>query len=179
MRSSFSRSRCVVAILAVKAGLEGRKRVTANVPLQAPRLEAFVGLRLPGALPNFDRLRTREILPQGKVASPAPTPFKLEYLSFDLNSLTLPWIAAKMIRTESARVPPKRRAELNYKKSQFATANYKQLDYPHRLNFYEIPPTADITLEEFEQWAIDRLKSMSHYTNSRPIVANEQQYSPN
>jgi len=34
------------------------------------------------------------------------------------------------------------------------------LQYPHRLNFYTVPPTADITLEQFEQWAIDRLRGM-------------------
>jgi DNA primase large subunit len=31
-------------------------------------------------------------------------------------------------------------------------------DYPTRLNFYSDAPTADITLEQFEQWAIDRLR---------------------
>jgi DNA primase large subunit len=65
-----------------------------------------------------------------------------------------------MIRQDFNRVDPKRRAALNHKKSQFAIATYKAQDYPHRLNFYEVPPTAEITLEEFEQWAIDRLKSM-------------------
>lgn len=30
--------------------------------------------------------------------------------------------------------------------------------YPHRLNFYERPPVEEITLEEFETWAIDRLR---------------------
>lgn len=30
--------------------------------------------------------------------------------------------------------------------------------YPHRLSFYRIPPLDEITLEEFETWAIDRLK---------------------
>ena len=31
------------------------------------------------------------------------------------------------------------------------------VSYPHRLNFYSIPPEKEITLEEFELWAIDRL----------------------
>ena len=66
-----------------------------------------------------------------------------------------------MIRQDFTRVDPKRRATLNHKKSQFATAAYKAQEYPYRLNFYEVPPTAEITLEEFEQWAIDRLKSAS------------------
>ncbi|QOU22832.1 hypothetical protein BRETT_003018 [Brettanomyces bruxellensis] len=30
--------------------------------------------------------------------------------------------------------------------------------YPHRLSFYRLPPTEEITLEEFETWAIDRLQ---------------------
>lgn len=30
--------------------------------------------------------------------------------------------------------------------------------YSHRLSFYDIPPLDEITLEEFELWAIDRLK---------------------
>jgi DNA primase large subunit len=30
-------------------------------------------------------------------------------------------------------------------------------NYPHRLNFYSVPPLQEITLEEFELWAIDRL----------------------
>jgi DNA primase large subunit len=64
-----------------------------------------------------------------------------------------------MIRQEFNRIDPKRRANLNYKKTQFATPTFKQQDYPYRLNFYDTPPTAEITLEQFEQWAIDRLKS--------------------
>jgi len=34
--------------------------------------------------------------------------------------------------------------------------------YPHRLNFYTVPPRNEITLEEFELWAIDRLYGMLH-----------------
>ncbi|GAA5854363.1 hypothetical protein JCM3766R1_002298 [Sporobolomyces carnicolor] len=33
--------------------------------------------------------------------------------------------------------------------------------YPHRLNFYEQPPTEEITLEQFEVWAIDRLRLLA------------------
>ncbi|VVT51809.1 uncharacterized protein SAPINGB_P003220 [Magnusiomyces paraingens] len=32
------------------------------------------------------------------------------------------------------------------------------LTYPYRLNFYDTPPTLEITAEEFEQWAIDRMR---------------------
>ncbi|KAI9800191.1 MAG: hypothetical protein M1825_004175 [Sarcosagium campestre] len=66
-----------------------------------------------------------------------------------------------MIRQESARIDPKRRATLDYKKRQFANATFKQHDYPFRLNFYDSPPTAEITLEQFEQWAIDRLRILA------------------
>ena len=63
-----------------------------------------------------------------------------------------------MIRSDAARVDPKRR-HLDHKKKQFATAAYKEQNYPHRLNFYDVPPTAEISLEDFETWAIDRLRS--------------------
>ncbi|KWU42976.1 DNA primase, large subunit [Rhodotorula sp. JG-1b] len=33
--------------------------------------------------------------------------------------------------------------------------------YPHRLNLYERPPTDEVTLEEFEIWAIDRLRLLA------------------
>ena len=66
-----------------------------------------------------------------------------------------------MIRQDYNRIDPKRRSRIDYKKKQFAIPTYKQQDYPHRLSLYEIPPTAEITLEQFEQWAIDRLRSIA------------------
>ena len=66
-----------------------------------------------------------------------------------------------MIRQDYNRIDPKRRSTLDHKKRQFATPTYKQQEYPHRLNLYELPPTAEITLEQFEQWAIDRLRSIT------------------
>ncbi|GAA6010672.1 hypothetical protein JCM10207_007798 [Rhodosporidiobolus poonsookiae] len=33
--------------------------------------------------------------------------------------------------------------------------------YPHRLNLYERPPLEEVTLEEFEVWAIDRLRLLA------------------
>jgi DNA primase large subunit len=63
-----------------------------------------------------------------------------------------------MIRSDIQRLDAKRR-QINERKKQFADAAYKQQDYPHRLNFYEIPPTSEISLEDFEKWAIDRLRS--------------------
>ena len=64
-----------------------------------------------------------------------------------------------MIKSDINRIDPKRRTTIDHKKQQFATPLYKQQEHQHRLNLYETPPTADITLEEFEQWAIDRLRS--------------------
>lgn len=64
-----------------------------------------------------------------------------------------------MLRQDSSRIDPKRR-NVDYRKAQFANPTYKETQYPHRLNFYETPPTADITLEQFEQWAIDRLRGI-------------------
>jgi DNA primase large subunit len=39
--------------------------------------------------------------------------------------------------------------------------------YPHRLNFYSTPPRSEITLEEFELWAIDRLYGSCHSNTSQ------------
>jgi DNA primase large subunit len=62
------------------------------------------------------------------------------------------------------RIDAKRRNVLDHRKKQFADPAYKDTQYPHRLNFYATPPTADITLEQFEQWAIDRLRSAYRQT---------------
>jgi len=61
----------------------------------------------------------------------------------------------------ASRIDPKRRAQVDFKKRQFAKPEYEQQEYNHRLNFYTLPPTAEITLEEFETWAIDRMKGMA------------------
>jgi DNA primase large subunit len=65
-----------------------------------------------------------------------------------------------MIRQDPSRFS--KRQKPDYRKTQFEEKPaYKGLNYPYRLNFYAIPPTADITLEQFEQWAIDRLRGMT------------------
>lgn len=56
------------------------------------------------------------------------------------------------------RFDPKRRNVVDHRKKQFTSPQYKDAEYPNRLNFYTDAPTADITLEQFEQWAIDRLR---------------------
>src|SRR3569833_2282862 len=63
-----------------------------------------------------------------------------------------------MIRQDYNRIDAKRR-NVDHRKKQFAEAAYKETQYPSRLNYYSTPPTADITLEQFEQWAVDRLRS--------------------
>lgn len=69
-----------------------------------------------------------------------------------------------MIRQDFARIDSKRRNNVDHRKKQFATPAYQNLEYKHRLNFYVTPPTADITLEQFEQWAIDRLRGALPFT---------------
>ena len=64
-----------------------------------------------------------------------------------------------MIKQEFNRIDPKRRNTIDYKKKQFASPAFDKQEYHHRLNIYETPPIADITLEDFEKWAIDRLRS--------------------
>jgi DNA primase large subunit len=75
-----------------------------------------------------------------------------------------------MIRSEYARVDPKRRNVLDPKKKQFAQAVWQQQEYKHRLNFYTLPPTAEISLEQFEEWAINRLKGRSISFNLKERV---------
>lgn len=38
--------------------------------------------------------------------------------------------------------------------------------YPFRLNMYTVPPVHDITVEEFEQWALDRLRVLAEIENA-------------
>lgn len=42
--------------------------------------------------------------------------------------------------------------------------------YPHRLNLYERPPLDELTIEEFEVWAIDRLRRTFSFS---PLPASE------
>ncbi|KAJ3566814.1 hypothetical protein NPX13_g6993 [Xylaria arbuscula] len=66
-----------------------------------------------------------------------------------------------MLRQDFNRPDLKRRALADHRKKQFADPAYQATEYHHRLNFYATPPTADITLEQFEQWAIDRLRVLA------------------
>lgn len=69
-----------------------------------------------------------------------------------------------MLRQDYNRIDPKRRNVVDHRKKQFASAQFKDAEYNSRLNFYSEPPTSDITLEQFEQWAIDRLRGMGIYS---------------
>lgn len=78
-----------------------------------------------------------------------------------------------MQRQSYNRIDPKRKHTTDHRKRQFAEPIYKETQYPHRLNFYANPPTADITLEQFEQWAIDRLRSKQPtYSTNHVVVRN-------
>lgn len=67
-----------------------------------------------------------------------------------------------MIRQNMDRIEVKRRGNIAPRQKQFVQPIYKDLSYDFRLNFYANAPTKDITLEEFETWAIDRLRGMSN-----------------
>ena len=69
---------------------------------------------------------------------------------------------SKMLAATTApRIDPKKRAVLDPRKRQFAKAQYVEQDYEHRMNFYTIPPTGDVSLEQFEEWGIARLKILA------------------
>jgi hypothetical protein len=76
--------------------------------------------------------------------------------------LSLLWAPLSMFRTahSSANTPHASR-RLEVKRYD------KELRYPHRLNFYHRPPLEEITVEEFETWAIDRLRSMTLLPSKR------------
>ena len=59
------------------------------------------------------------------------------------------------------RADAKRRAAVDPRKRQFVESQWASHDYAHRMNFYTLPPTGDISLEEFEEWGIARLKVLA------------------
>jgi DNA primase large subunit len=64
-----------------------------------------------------------------------------------------------MIKQDPNRIQANKRTVLNAARKQFAT-KAAEGEYTHRLNFYKDAPKGDITLEQFEQWAIDRLRGL-------------------
>ncbi|TKA69804.1 hypothetical protein B0A55_06460 [Friedmanniomyces simplex] len=80
--------------------------------------------------------------------------------------------------TSAPRIDGKKRAVLDARKRQFAKATWEAEAYPHRLNFYLTPPTGDIALEQFEEWAIARLKVLAEleacqFRNRSPAETEE------
>ncbi|KJX99776.1 DNA primase large subunit like protein [Zymoseptoria brevis] len=78
----------------------------------------------------------------------------------------------------ASRIDAKRRAVVNPKRQQFQQAAFAEQDYAHRMNFYIIPPTGDITLEQFEEWGIARLKVLAEleacqFRNKTPTETEE------
>ncbi|KAI0256770.1 DNA primase large subunit [Lactifluus subvellereus] len=59
------------------------------------------------------------------------------------------------------------------RKTDGEVQTHSELRYPHRLSLYDRPPTEDITLEEFETCAIDRLHVLAEiescYARNRPF----------
>ncbi|KAK7043599.1 DNA primase subunit pri2 [Paramarasmius palmivorus] len=50
--------------------------------------------------------------------------------------------------------------------SSLAVENHGVLQYPHRLNFYDKPPLYDVTIEDFETFALDRLRILAEIESS-------------
>ena len=42
-------------------------------------------------------------------------------------------------------------------RKNFGLEVQRDTDYPHRLSFYSQPPLSEVTIEEFQTWALDRL----------------------
>jgi len=63
--------------------------------------------------------------------------------------------------TAPPRIDAKKRTVLDPRKRQFAKSQWVEQDYAHRMNFYTIPPTGDVSLEQFEEWGIARLKVLA------------------
>lgn len=83
-----------------------------------------------------------------------------------------------MLAVATPRIDPKKRAVVDPRRRQFATAQYQKEDYEHRLNFYTQPPTGDVSLEDFEEWAIARLKVLGEleactFRNKSPQETDE------
>ncbi|KAG6891692.1 hypothetical protein C0992_010095 [Termitomyces sp. T32_za158] len=51
-------------------------------------------------------------------------------------------------------------------KDLLQVADHGSLRYPHRLNFYDNPPLYDVTVEEFERCALDRLRILAEIESS-------------
>lgn len=80
--------------------------------------------------------------------------------------------------TAAPRIDPKKRNTVDHRKRQFAQAQWVEQDYAHRMNFYTVPPTGDVSLEQFEEWGIVRLKVLAEleacqFRNKSPEETSE------
>ena len=80
--------------------------------------------------------------------------------------------------TTVPRIDAKKRAVLDPRKRQFAKPQWVEQDYTHRMHFYTIPPTGDISLEQFEEWGIARVKVLAEleacqFRNKTPAETEE------
>ena len=53
------------------------------------------------------------------------------------------------------------KVKASQQRRHFAPVVLRDSDFPHKLSFYTNPPTQEITIEEFQGWAIDRLLVLS------------------
>lgn len=51
--------------------------------------------------------------------------------------------------------------------ARYNTQTFHLAKFPHKLSFYERPPLEEITLEEFEEWALDRLRGAARSASIR------------
>ncbi|KAH9826810.1 putative DNA primase large subunit [Teratosphaeria destructans] len=83
-----------------------------------------------------------------------------------------------MLAAHVPRVDPKRRAVVDARKRQFVQAPWVEQQYDHRMNFYAVPPTGNVSLEQFEEWGIARLKVLAEleacqFRNRSPAETEE------
>ena len=80
--------------------------------------------------------------------------------------------------TAAPRIDAKKRAVLNPRKQHFEEAKWASESFPHRMSFYTVPPTGDVSLEQFEEWGIARLKVLAEleacqFRNKTPAETEE------
>lgn len=63
-----------------------------------------------------------------------------------------------MFKSSNAPSRPSEVARHSVVKSGQHANNEAPKDYPYRLSFYNRPPFEEITIEQFEEWALDRLR---------------------
>lgn len=110
---------------------------------------------------------------QPNILSTFPTAFS-RYLNSNSTKPKIKMLAA----STASRIDAKKRAVLDPRKQQFVKSTWADQEYQHRMNFYTIPPTEDIALEDFEEWGIARLKVLAEleacqFRNRSPAETEE------